>query len=391
LKRSNKALIALFIASSLIAACSGGHGSAVIPQGTTAQSGPTQPMTLGKRIVFYSRTYLKMHPELKWGPNAPMAHFASASNNLVYGGGPVQVNPHIYLVFWGWQSQNDTNADPDGLASYLTNYMKSIGGSPWLNIDTQYYQTLNGVTSYITNPANQVLGVWYDSSVPPQTYADSDVANEAVKAESHFGGYDPNANYIIVTPTGYTQNGFGSQWCGYHNTTTDASGNTIAYTNLPYTPDAGSGCGAGSVNSPGTLDGVSIVGGHEESETATDPGAGNGWLDSSGQEIGDKCAWVSLQNYTFPNGQTFPVQPLWSNAVSGCAMSYGTVATPTPSPTPKPTPTPTPTPKPTPTPTPTPKPTPTPTPTPKPTPVPTPTPTPTPQPCPWWAWWCWWY
>jgi len=36
------------------------------------------------------------------------------------------------------------------------------------------------------------------------------------------------------------------------------------------------------VNSPGTLDGVSIAGGHEEAETQTNPGAGNGRFDSSG-------------------------------------------------------------------------------------------------------------
>ena len=51
----------------------------------------------------------------------------------------------------------------------------------------------------------------------------------------------------------------------------------------------------------------------------TDPQPSTGWTDSSGSEIGDKCAWVSLQNTSFSTG-TFPTQPLWSNAISGCAQ-----------------------------------------------------------------------
>ncbi len=380
----------------------------MLPTGVGTQKSPTHVASIGQRHVFYSKPYLAAHPNPHFPINGTrtMAHRAAASNNLIYGGGPVQTTPHIYLIFWGWQSSNDTNADPDGLASYLTGYYTAIGGSNWANVDTQYYQTTNGSNQYVTNPNAQLLGVWYDSSVPAQTYADSDVANEAANAIAHFG-YDVNANYVVVTPTGYTQSGFGSQWCGYHNTATDSSGRAYAYTNLPYTPDAGSGCGSGSVNSPGTLDGVSVVGGHEEEETNSDPGAGNGWVDSSGAENGDKCAWTNLQNYSFPNGSTYPVQPIWSNAISGCATSYGSVSTPpptpaptatpvptpaptaTPAPTPKPTTTPAPTPKPTSTPAPTPKPTSTPAPTPQPTATPAPTPQPTPTPwCPWWAWWC---
>lgn len=123
------------------------------------------------------------------------------------------------------------------------------------------------------------------------------------------------------------------------------------------------------MNNPGTLDGVSIVGGHEEAETQTDPLPDSGWVDAGGYEIGDKCAWLNLQNTTFGSSQ-YPTQPLWSNATETCAQSFTPTATPSPTPTPQRTPTP----KPTATPTPTPKPTPTPT--PKPTPKPTPTPAP---------------
>lgn len=336
-------LVALAACAAIIAGCGGGQHPSVLP-GTTPNNGTQKPAAAGHRILFYSITYLKSHPNLApRGPHDRVLHsMVASSNNLNYGGGPVQRVPKIYLIFWGWSSSNDTNADPDGLASYLVNYTNAYGGSNLGSVQTQYYDN----SGYITNPHPEYAGVWYDSSTPPTNYSDADVQSEASKAVSHFG-YNADANYVVVTPTGYTQSGFGSQWCGYHNSFSGGSG-PIAYTNLPYTPDAGSGCGVGSVNSPGTLDGVSIVGGHEMSETITDPGAGNGWVDSSGNEDGDKCAWTNLQNVSMYGGAVFPNQPEWSNDIAGCAWSYGS-STPPPSPSPTPVPTSTPAPTPTPT------------------------------------------
>jgi serine protease len=331
-------LVALAACAAIVAGCGGGQHSSVVPSTSNTNPGQTQ-QSVGHRILFYSLDYLKQHPELApAGLHARNRHTMAVSN-LVYGGGPVQHSPKIYLVFWGWSSSSDTTHDPNGLASYLVNYYTALGGSTLGTVQTQYYDN----SGYISNPHPEYMGAWYDSSLPPTSYTDAQVASEAVKAVSHFG-YSADANYVVVTPHGYTQSGFGSQWCGYHNSTSSSSG-AVAYTDLPYTSDAGSGCGEGSVNSPGTLDGASIVGGHEAVETITDPGAGNGWLDSSGQEIGDKCAWTNLQNVSMYGGAVFPNQPEWSNAISGCAYSYGS-STPPPSPTPSPTSTPVPTPTP---------------------------------------------
>ena len=68
----------------------------------------------------------------------------------------------------------------------------------------------------------------------------------------------------------------------------------------------------------GIFDGYSIVTGHEYAEAVTDPDNiaswQDGWLDASGSENGDKCAWASnTQNITLASHQ-YAVQPLWSNA-----------------------------------------------------------------------------
>ena len=85
----------------------------------------------------------------------------------------------------------------------------------------------------------------------------------------------------------------------------------------------------------GIFDGWSIVTGHEYAEAVTDPDNiaswQDGWLDASGSENGDKCAWATAntpngtQNITL-GGHQFAVQPTWSNEAfdagkDGCAVS----------------------------------------------------------------------
>jgi len=103
----------------------------------------------------------------------------------------------------------------------------------------------------------------------------------------------------------------------------------VAYTNLPYITDAGASCGA-NFNGLGPHAGITIVAGHEMAETMTDQFPSSGWLDSSGAENGDKCAWISsgqgaAADIRLTTG-TFAVQSLWSNAFNsgsgGCVLSY---------------------------------------------------------------------
>ncbi|HET8909687.1 MAG TPA: hypothetical protein VFN11_22250, partial [Ktedonobacterales bacterium] len=163
----------------------------------------------------------------------------------------------------------------------------------------------------------------------------SQLAAEAVRAAAHFNNTTFTSNttvqYVVNTATGNNMNGFGTQWCAWHSSTSSTFGN-IAYTNMPYITDAGASCGANFVNGGGSglTDGITIVGGHEFGETETDIFPNGGWLDGSGSENGDKCAWISSgqgasANVTM-NGASFPVQSLWSNAFNsnagGCVLSY---------------------------------------------------------------------
>jgi serine protease len=238
-----------------------------------------------------------------------------AVSNLTYHNGPIQTAPKMYVVFWG--SAWSGSGDPNGVASRMKSFLAVIGGSRWLNSVTQYTQSGG---AHVGNAAGSFVGSYIDTtSSPPSAPSQSQLAAEAVKAAAHYGDYSSNAAYIVALPHGIKPSGFGTQYCAYHSSTT-AAGHTIGWTNDPYLPDVGASCGANSVNSNGTLDGVSIVFGHEQAETETDPFPNSGWLDSSGAENGDKCAWTNLENN--PNAGGYPTQPLWSNANNGCVQSY---------------------------------------------------------------------
>jgi serine protease len=314
------------------------------------------------------------------------------AGNMTYYGGHVQTSPKEYVVFWGWgepgafpasqtcAAENLTEGsftatlacDPDGAGKYMADFVQQMGGTDWAGVQTQYYDTnSSGAQQNITNPSEQLAGIWADdsnnaaslsstsSSNPPgATNTYTDLAAEAARAVTHFGITDlANANIIIAQPPSFSDpNALSTGYCAFHDyTQPNLEGGIynglpagIAWTNMPYALAINSGganaCGENAVNSDarGKLDGFSIVLGHEIEETVTDPGAEDvigsgtsaqqigGWYDAlDANENGDKCAWVgenlltasgppepipgALGNITGNAGDRFAVQSLWSN------------------------------------------------------------------------------
>lgn len=265
---------------------------------------------------------------------------AGTANDLTYHGGTggigVETAPKVYLVFWGSQ----WSSDPSGEAALLESFLGGVGGSSWLNSVTQYCQGVargtvfcNGSGQAAGNRSGIFAASWFDNTAAaPAHPTQSQLAAEAVKAAGHFGNTTSSSNastqYVIATSHGNSSSGFGTSYCAYHSSTSSSAGN-VAYTNLPYITDAGGSCGA-NFNGLGAKAGITIVEGHELAETISDQFPNSGWLDSSGAENGDKCAWISSgqgasANVTISSG-TFPVQSLWSNAFNGgsggCVLSF---------------------------------------------------------------------
>jgi hypothetical protein len=323
----------------------------VAPLSPLHAQGPSAPRNYegtagGSRIIEEGQPLVMIHATVEdairaRGTQAPSESKGAgvifgSSGNLSYHGGNVETAPKIYLVFWGSQ----WTSDPSGEASILQSFYKGVGGSSWLNSVIQYCQGVasgtvfcNGSGTPAGNQTGILAGVWNDNaSVAPAHPKQSQLAAEAVNAAFHFGNKLPGDNasvqYVIATATGNNSSGFGRQYCAYHSSTSSTYGN-IAYTNLPYITDAGASCGA-NFNGLGPNAGITIVSGHEMGETVTDQFPSSGWTDSSGQENGDKCAWISsgqgaAADISLSTG-SFPVQSLWSNAFNsdagGCVLSY---------------------------------------------------------------------
>jgi hypothetical protein len=322
-------LAAAAASAALLAACSGG-GSTVVPSqndsGTSQQPQASSEFRVVSTFSAQNNTtgeLVRIYPTRNvmdaFRASAAGRRFVHATGNLTYHGGPVQTAPKIYVVFWG--SAWNGSGDPDGLASYYKSFMTLIGGSSWLNSVTQYTQSNGQAVGNL--PGSFVVADSYvdTTSSPPTRPTQTQLANEAAKAAAKYGDYSSNASYVVALPHGIKPSGFGSTYCAWHSSATVTGKGTISYTNLPYMPDVGFSCGVGAVNSPGTLDGVSIVGGHEQGETETDPQPNTGWIDlTDNSENGDKCAWIGLEDN--PSVGNYPTQPLWSNASSSCVQSY---------------------------------------------------------------------
>jgi serine protease len=320
-------------------------------------------------------TWARQHPNAAAAsPSLSPAAAAGSASNVRYGGGVHNIgvttgDEKVYLVFygsqWGTMGTNskgdDTfSADPAGEAPYVQELFKGVGtsGELWSGVMTQYCQgvsvgaqTCPPRARHVAYPHGKALaGVWYDnSSASPAQANGNQLAQEAANAAAFFGNttaaLNRDAQYIILSPHGsdpdqYKQQGF----CAWHDYTGDgtltggaASPGYIAFTNMPYVHDVGVACGANFIRggpSP-KLQGVSIVVGHEYAETITDQEPPGGWIDRSGNEVADKCAWkrsgagkVALLHL---RTGTFAMQGTWANSANsgkgGCRFTQAIQST----------------------------------------------------------------
>jgi len=304
-------------------------------------------------------------------PQAKKSTAAAASQPLLQyqsSGAPVETKPAVYLVFWGeqwavgWKDvSNSGNVYSSAQAqTYITDYFKYVSSTAtaWNAVTTQYCSGVAvGATScpstkpHVTNPP-VFGGVWVDTTSPPPppvvpdncavlacivpgTTADAAnlLAAEAVRAEQHFlgTGNNPNADFMLMLPEATTTTGVIGA-CAYHSQAQDSKGRWVTYSNMPYVMNMNVLCGENFVNNDdsfgnGFFDGYSIVAGHEFAEAETDPlpFTHTAWQDSSGNEIGDKCAWISPgtpggSHDIGPDaaGHRYAVQTLWSNKSGSC-------------------------------------------------------------------------
>ena len=254
------------------------------------------------------------------GKNAP-----AQSNGILYHGGPVILGTtNVYYIWYGTWSANSI--------SILMNLASSIGGSPYFNINTTYY---NGSNAHVSNAVS-----FSNSNSTSDNYSlgknltDANIKTIVTNAISSGRlPKDTNGVYFLLTSSDVTAtSGFCTQYCGWHTHGT-ISGSDIKYAFIGNPDRCPSACEAQTTSPNGNpgADGMASIIAHELEEAVTDPDL-NAWYDRRGYENADKCAWTFGTTSTASNaskynmtlgGMQYLIQRNWVNASGGyCAVSY---------------------------------------------------------------------
>jgi hypothetical protein len=228
---------------------------------------------------------------------------SASISDLTLHGGPVMVAPtNMYYIWYG--SQWDAASQ-----NVLTNLGQHIGGSPYFNINTTYYNSANvHVQNSVTLAGSTTNTGTYGTQLTDANIAS--IVSDAITSGKLPS--DSNGVYVVLTDHSTTAtSGFCTQYCGWHDHTS-IGGKDIKYAFVGNAEtQCASACGATSPspnNTPGA-DGAASVLAHELEETVTDPNL-NAWYSSyDGKENGDKCAWnfgtTSLASNGAKYNQTF--------------------------------------------------------------------------------------
>ena len=209
-------------------------------------------------------------------------------NGITYHGGPLlgvlgQAPTYVYFIWYGNWSGNSAT-------TILTDLANSIGGSPYFNINSTYY---NGSNAHVVNSVTYG-GSTTDSYSRGTSLSDS--AIQAIVSSAITGGRLPkntSAVYFVLTSADVTaSSGFCTQYCGWHTHGT-ISGSDIKYSFVGNPDRCPSACNAQTVGPNGNAgaDGMASIISHELEEAVTDPDL-NAWYDNRGAENADKCAWT---------------------------------------------------------------------------------------------------
>jgi hypothetical protein len=233
------------------------------------------------------------------------AHHQGGGGNLIDHGGPVLAADSTYAIWWG-----PTTAWPSDTQTGIDALFNGFNGTSFLGVANQYMRGGTATSSFVRS--------FFDSSIPPsRSPSNATLANE-VCTVLNANGVPPSSNAIYFI---YTSN-FPSRanFCAFHTSGT-CNGVTIQFAYMPNTTGV-TGCDPGNLLGCNTFSqgtrSLANVTSHEYMETITDPVL-NAWFDSSGQEIGDKCAWQFQSCVTLTNG-SWQLQEEWSNAASSCVQ-----------------------------------------------------------------------
>lgn len=238
----------------------------------------------------------------------PPANCNGTPCDINYNGGPVfETTPTVYIVWYG-----NWTAKDKGIIDF---YFAHLGGTTQNKINTTYSDNTN---TFVPNAVNHsAANDYHDNYSLGKTINDAGI--QQVIANAISGGHlpdDVNGIYFVLTYKDVIDNdGFCSQFCGYHSPSTSiVSGQIIKYSMVGDPDQCPSGCetsvvlgDTGSPNNDPGADGTTAIMWHEFSESVSDPQAGlnTAWVGNFCGESGDCCAWLFGTVHTDKNGHFY--------------------------------------------------------------------------------------
>jgi hypothetical protein len=250
---------------------------------------------------------------------------APTSNGINYHGGPVMLGAaNVYYIWYGAWTGNSA-------LTLLPSFAGAIGGSPYFNINTTYY---NAAGTHVTN-AVTYRGSANDNYSQGKSLSDAGVQAVVANAISTNAlPKDTNGVYFVLTSSDVNEtSGFCTQYCGWHSYGSIAGSNIkFAFVGNPDRCPSACEEQTTSPNGNAGADGMANIIGHELEESVTDPNL-NAWYDKRGNENADKCAWTfgttstaangSKYNMTLSDGKPYLIQQNWVNASGGyCGQKF---------------------------------------------------------------------
>jgi hypothetical protein len=295
--------------------------SAAVAPLAAASAKETAPPGVGNRLVSSAAT--RGHAKSSGPHGSSKSRPGTSSNGISYHGGPVATSGvDAYVIWYG-------NWSNDSATTILPTLLSHLGGSPYFNINTTYYDGSNRHVANAVTLSGQTNDAYSQGAT---NLSDGQIATIVSNAISSGRlPSDPKGVYFVLTSVDVTKSGFLSSYCGWHTHGT-IGGADIKYA---FVGDPGNNyrCNAQTSSSPNNnvgADAMASVVAHELEESATDPDL-NAWFDQRGNENADKCAWTFGTTYKAANGSSanmqlgglnFLVQRNWVNAGGGyCALS----------------------------------------------------------------------
>mmetsp|Transcript_19092 Transcript_19092/g.27315 ORF Transcript_19092/g.27315 Transcript_19092/m.27315 type:complete len:1041 (+) Transcript_19092:35-3157(+) len=234
----------------------------------------------------------------------------------------------LYNIYYGDFQSTVPLRKTRQLMDYFSTY---LGKTDWYKALYSYYQIVNGVKTYISQPAVFGRSTTYLPTARAIEVTEYQLQQSIIDSINlNRIPYDPNALYTVMFRGDFKTSGWLTNWCGYHAYFNLAPGQPVAYAVIgdPSTsPDQSLQSNCEGWNPPtanGNLGADSMISvyAHEVAEALT--GTYSAWQMDNGDENGDACSWnfgpIPVQSNMKIGNLSALVQQLWKPGF-GCTMS----------------------------------------------------------------------